>query len=358
MGLRLIRRRSRSDPGSVILWICKAAVRGFLITAVAILMTIPAWPQESAQDLSSNSLEDLMNVEVTSVSKTEQRLSRTASAVFVITREDIRRSGATNIPDLLRMVPGISVAQISANTWAITARGLNGRFSNELLVMLDGRSVYTPTFDGVRWDGLDLPLEDIERIEVIRGPGASVWATNAVNGVINIITKKAPGTSGGMVVAGGGTIDQGFGTLQYGGNIGKATSYRVFTKYWNQDHFPGTNGQDRGDGWNLTRVGFRTDTVFWPKDTVTFEGDLYRGREGNPGLSVTSITSPAVKVQAQTNLGGGFLQTGWDHTFSANAGTSLQLSYANTSATMLWEKPAGRLTLRSSTTSLGAIDKT
>ncbi|HEY4951661.1 MAG TPA: TonB-dependent receptor plug domain-containing protein [Candidatus Acidoferrales bacterium] len=327
IGLRLIRRTNRSDPASVILWICKEAVRGFLVTAIAILMTIPASPHETAQDLSSKSLEDLMNVEVTSVSKTEQRLSRTASAVFVITQEDMRRSGATNIPDLLRMVPGVSVAQINANTWAITTRGLNGRFSNELLVMLDGRSVYTPTFDGVRWDALDLPLEVIERIEVIRGPGASVWATNAVNGVINIITKKASGTSGDMVVAGGGTIDQGFGTLQYGGSIGKDTSYRVFTKYLNQDHFPGTNGQDGGDGWNFTRVGFRTDTVFSPKDTVTFEGDMYRGREGTPGLSVTSITSPAVEVQAQTNLGGGFLQIVWDHTFSPTAGTSLQVSY-------------------------------
>src|SRR6202167_1181853 len=193
-------------------------------------------------DLIDRSLEDLMNIKVTSVSKTEQTLSRTASAIFVVTADDIRRSGATNIPDLLRMVPGIDVAQINANTWAVSARGLNSRFSNELLVMLDGRSVYTPTFGGVFWDVLDVPLEDIERIEVIRGPGASVWATNAVNGVINIITKKASDTPGAMVVAGGGTADQGFGTLQYGGNIGKDTSFRVFTKYLNQDHFPNPNG--------------------------------------------------------------------------------------------------------------------
>jgi iron complex outermembrane receptor protein len=153
------------------------------------------------QDLTGLSLEDLMNTKVTSVSKKEQSLSRTASAISVITSEDIRRSGATNIPDLLRMVPGVDVAQIDANTWAISVRGLNGRFSNEVLVMLDGRNVYTPTFGGAFWDVLDLPLEDIERIEVIRGPGATIWGANAVNGVINIITRKAAETRGGMVVA-------------------------------------------------------------------------------------------------------------------------------------------------------------
>ena len=156
---------------------------------------------QQIKDLSQDSLEDLMNIRVTSVAKTEQMLSRTASAVFVITPEDIRRSGATNIPDLLRMVPGVDVAQINANTWAISARGLNDRFSNELLVLLDGRNVYSPTFGGVFWDVLDIPLEDIERIEVIRGTGATIWGANAVNGVINIITRKAAETHGGMAVS-------------------------------------------------------------------------------------------------------------------------------------------------------------
>src|SRR6202046_3113092 len=156
--------------------------------AACVIFALPAWPQQQTPDLADRSLEDLMNIEVTSVSKKEQKLSRTASAVFVITQEDIRRSGATNIPDLLRMVPGLDVAQINTNTWAISARGLNGRFSNELLVLLAGRSLLTPTTAGVFWDVVDLPLEDIERIEVIRGLSASVWATSAVNGVINIIT--------------------------------------------------------------------------------------------------------------------------------------------------------------------------
>jgi iron complex outermembrane receptor protein len=298
------------------------------LLAVTLLLTIPACSQEKPDDLANKSLEDLMTIEVTSVSKREQKISRAASVIFVISQEDIRRSGATNIPDLLRMVPGLDVAQINANAWAVSARGLNSRFSNELLVLLDGRSVYTPTFDGVLWDVLDLPLEDIERIEVIRGPGASVWATNAVNGVINIITRKASDTPGAMVVAGGGTVDQGFGTLQYGGSIGKDTSFRVFTKYFNQDHFPGSNGQDGGDGWNLSRAGFRSDTVLSSKDTLTFEGDLYRGREGDPGGNLTSITSPPLQdVQMQVNLGGGYLQAVWDHAYSSRSDSNLQLAY-------------------------------
>src|SRR6202021_2766352 len=224
--------------------------------AACVIFALPAWPQQQTPDLADRSLEDLMSIQVTSVSKTEQKLSRVASAVFVITQEDIRRSGATNIPDLLRMVPGVDVAQINANTWAISVRGLNGRFSNEVLVMLDGRNVYTPTFGGAFWDVLDLPLEDIERIEVIRGPGATIWGANAVNGVINIITRKAAETRGGMVVAGAGNLDQGFGTVQYGGGLGKSTDYRVYTKYFNQDHMPGLTGSDGADGWHLLRGGF------------------------------------------------------------------------------------------------------
>ena len=149
-------------------WIMSCAFA--LIGSVGIAV-LPAWSQQNSADLTSQSLEDLMNVQVSSVSKKEEKLSRAAAAVFVISAEDIHDSGATNIPDLLRMVPGMNVAQINANTWAISARGFNSEFSNELLVMVDGRTVYVPTFGGVFWDVLDIPLEDIERIEVIRGPG-------------------------------------------------------------------------------------------------------------------------------------------------------------------------------------------
>ena len=150
-------------------------------------------------DLTQVSIENLMEIEVTSVSKKEQKLSQVAAAVFVITQEDIRHSGATNIPDLLRVVPGMDVAQINSNTWAISSRGFNLQFANKLLVLIDGRAVYTPLFGGVNWDTQDVPLEDIERIEVIRGPGGTVWGANAVNGVINIISKKAEETPGALM---------------------------------------------------------------------------------------------------------------------------------------------------------------
>ena len=210
-----------------------------------------------ARNLSSLTIEDLMNIEVTSVSKTEQKLSRTASAVFVISQEDIRRSGATNIPDLLRMVPGVDVAQIDANTWAVSARGFNEGFSDKLLVLIDGRSVYTPTFGGVFWETVDLPLANVSRIEVIRGPGGTIWGANAVNGVINIITKKASETRGAMLVAGGGNLEQGFGTLQYGGNLGKSTNYQAYVKYSNIGQHTEPTGRPSGDGWNMLHGGFR-----------------------------------------------------------------------------------------------------
>ena len=157
-----------------------------------------------SSDLAEASLEELMNTQVTSVSRKEQKKSKVAAAIYVITQEDIRRSGATTIPDLLRMVPGLDVAQLDANSWAISSRGFNDQIADKMLVLIDGRSVYDPTFSGVLWDQQNVPLEDIDRIEVIRGPGATVWGANAVNGVINIITKSSKVTQGGLVTAGGG----------------------------------------------------------------------------------------------------------------------------------------------------------
>src|ERR1700693_3565810 len=239
-----------------------------------------AQTQGSPDDLSKLSIEALMNVEVTSVSKREQKLSQAAAAIFVIGQEEIRRSSATNIPDLLRMVPGLEVAQINANTWAISSRGFNSPFANKMLMLIDGRSVYSPTFSGVFWDIQDTILEDIDRIEVIRGPGATVWGANAVNGVINIITKSAADTQGGLLVAGGGTGDLALGTAQYGGQPGRDTSYRVFTKYLDDNHFPNLSGQNGEDGWHLSHAGFRSDTSLSQKDSITVQGDLYGGNEG------------------------------------------------------------------------------
>ncbi len=188
--------------------------------AVAILLLLalglPAWGEEetgSEPRLTEMSLEELMSIEVTSVSRKGEPLSEAAAAAFVITADEIRRSGYTTVADLLRLVPGMLVGQIDANKWAVSARGFNGQFANKLLVLIDGRSVYTPLFAGVYWDVQDLMIEDIERIEVIRGPGATLWGANAVNGVINIITCDAADSEGLLVSGGGGNVERGFGAV-------------------------------------------------------------------------------------------------------------------------------------------------
>ena len=280
------------------------------------------------QDLTQLSLEDLMNTKVTSVSKKEESLSRTAAAIFVISAADIRRSGATNIPDLLRMVPGLDVAHINANSWAISARGFNQQFSDKLLVLIDGRTVYTPFFAGVYWDTQDVPLEDIERIEVIRGPGATVWGANAVNGVINIITKTAADTQGGLLVASAGTQDLALGTAQYGGKIGADASYRVFAKYLDRNHFPNLAGQDGEDGWHLSHVGFRADGSLTQRDSLTVEGDLYGGDKGANFAHIVSITPPVnANVDGNTKLAGGNILSQWKHVFSSRSDARLQSSF-------------------------------
>jgi iron complex outermembrane recepter protein len=310
------------------------AGRRFLLIVFAAWLIFPpfAHAQDSghapSSDLSDKSLEDLMNTEVTSVSKKTQKLSQTAAAIFVITQEDIRRSGATNIPDLLRMVPGLDVAQINASTWAISARGFNEEFSDKLLVLLDGRAVYTPTFSGVYWDSLDLPLENIERIEVIRGPGATIWGVNAVNGVINILTQKAGDTKGGLVTAGFGTQDQGLGTAQYGGRIGPKFDYRVFAKYLNVSDFSGLSGRPTEDAWHMLRGGMRADATLSSKDSLMVLGDLYTGEEGSIREDVISISPPLNGVlNTITDVSGGDVVALWTEKQSERSETSLQFYY-------------------------------
>lgn len=282
----------------------------------------------SQKDLTTTSIEDLMNVEVTSASKTEQQLSRVAAAMFVITQQDIRRSGATNVPDLLRMVPGLDVAEINGSTWAIGSRGFNSQFANKLLVMVDGRSVYSPTFSGVFWDTLDLPLADIDRIEVIRGPGGSIWGVNAVTGVINIITKRASDTKGTLIEAGGGNLQQGFGLAQFGGTLGRDTDFRVYAKYFNASAMLNLNGQSGADGWRRLREGFRSDSTLSAKDSLTLEGDISTGREGELGFELPAITAPGfIAVSEEISLADGSLEGIWNHKFSATSASSLQFSY-------------------------------
>src|SRR5882757_7680356 len=218
---------SRQNLGAV-----KSAGRAMVAGLVAALLAANAGAegQKTVPDVATLSMEDLMNLQVTSVSKRTQKVADAAAAVFVITQEDIRRSGATSIPEALRLAPGLQVARIDENKWAIGSRGFNGRFDNKLLVLIDGRSVYTPLFSGVYWNVQDVMLEDIDRIEVIRGPGATLWGANAVNGVINIISKRAKDTQSTLVTAGAGSEERASGSARYGGTIGDSTYYRAYTK--------------------------------------------------------------------------------------------------------------------------------
>jgi iron complex outermembrane receptor protein len=299
-----------------------------LLFLLAVLVAVPARSQSKSEDLSQRSLEDLMNINVTSVAKKEQKMSQAAAAIYVITSDDIKRSGATNIPDLLRMVPGLDVGQINANTWAVSARGFNHELSDKLLVMIDGRSVYTQTFAGVTWDTQDVLLEDIERIEVIRGPGGTIWGANAVNGVINIITKKAGETRGGFLSGGGGSEERAFGGARYGGSAGKTFNYRVFTKYLDRNHTPDLDqGDSSGDDWHLLHGGFRLDGDLSPADALTIQGDIYQGNEGAE-IVHTSLDPPAnVSLQRRAGLTGGNVLSRWSHVFTNGSDASFQFYY-------------------------------
>jgi iron complex outermembrane receptor protein len=277
------------------------------------------------------SLEDLMNIKVTSVSRRTETLSDAATAVFVITAEDIRRSGATSIPEALRMAPGVEVGRIDANKWAITVRGFNGRFANKLLVLVDGRSVYTPLFSGLYWDVQDVLLEDIDRIEVIRGPGGTLWGANAVNGVINIITKSAGDTQGGIVSAGYGTEERGFAGARYGSNLGENLAYRLYAKYFNRDDSVDGDGDDAADGWNATRAGFRADWRATDEDSVTFQGDIYTG-DGGQTSQVPTLAPPfAQTLDNDTDFSGGNALARWRRQFSESSDLALQAYYDRTS---------------------------
>jgi iron complex outermembrane receptor protein len=279
--------------------------------------------QRRVADLTELSLEELMNIEVTSVAKKEQKLSEAAAAIYVITQEDIHRSGATSIAEALRMVPGLQVAQIDAHSWAITSRGFSGRFANKLLVLIDGRSVYTPLFSGVFWNAQDTLLEDIERIEVIRGPAGTLWGANAVNGVINIITKSAKETQGGLVSAGGGT-ESAFGAVRYGGKIGDNAFFRVFAKYFDRDDF---SGSDPRDEWKAGRGGFRVDWKVAEKDSLMFLGDYYNSELGER-IPVSSLTPPFTRtLSGHFPMAGGNVLGHWNHSFSDTSDMRIQMYY-------------------------------
>lgn len=226
-------------------------------------------------DLSDLSLEQLVNIKVVSVSKKETSLESSPAAITVITQDDIRRLGIESIPEALRLVPGMDVAQINSHEWAVSARGFNGQFADKLLVLIDGRAVYTPAFGGVYWDVQDLPMGDIDRIEVIRGPGATMWGANAVNGVVNIITKNAKDTQGVLVTVEGGTWDQPKTTVQYGGQLATNLYYRTYLKYFNRDSFVEKDGDNAPDSWESIRAGARLDWEPQKQNHFTLQGGGY-----------------------------------------------------------------------------------
>jgi len=278
-------------------------------------------------DLTNLSLDELMDVEITSVSKKEERLFQSAAAAYVIGQEEIRRSGMSSVPDLLRLVPGLEVAQIDGSKWAVSARGFNGRVANKLLVLIDGRSVYSQETSGVYWEVQDLLLEDIERIEVIRGPGGTLWGANAVNGVINIITKASHETQGALITMGTGTRERGFGSLRYGSKLGDKGYYRVYGKYFTQDGLSDANGEDARDGQQALRGGGRLDLQLTRRDSLMLEGDFYGSkiRENPNAITLAAPFTPPGNLPG--SYSGGNLLGRWTREFSKQSSMELQLYY-------------------------------
>lgn len=275
----------------------------------------PVSLKQTQQYLRNLSLKDLINVEVTSVSKKSEELSTAAAAIHVITQQDIRRSGVTSIPEALRLAPGLNVAKIDGNKWAISARGLNGRFSAALLVLIDGREVYNPVFSGVLWDTVDLMLEDIDRIEVIRGPGATLWGSNAVNGVINIITQSAYETQGGRLAAYGGNIEAS-GALRYGGKLGEQGRYRIYAKYLNRAASHQPSGEKMHDDQDIMSGGFRADWQASEADSITLDGRYYGSQAGETFYNPTLTPPYRDIVNADEYENGGHILGKWVHRYS------------------------------------------
>ncbi len=301
------------------------AFLGFATTTVA----AAEQPAAADRDLKRLSVEQLMEVEVTSVSKKPQRRDEAAAAIFVITQEDIRRSGATTLVEALRMVPGVHVARGASDDWAVGIRGFTSRLSRSMLVLIDGRSVYTPLFAGVYWQVQDTLLEDVDRIEVIRGPGGTLWGANAVNGVVNVITKSAADTHGELVVGGGGSEERAFGGARHGGKVDDL-HYRLYGKAFERDAAFSRNIRDY-DGWAMGQGGFRTDWLPADRpDRVTVQGDYYGGIAGARAIR-TTLEPPTVGVRTRDiDLSGANLLGRWEHAWSGGAGTTVQVYYDRT----------------------------
>lgn len=309
-----------------------------LLLGIALAPPCHSQSPQTAQvsSLKGLTLAQLGDVVVTTPTKEPEEVWNTAAAIFVLTGEEIRHSGATSIPEALRLVPGVEVARIDASQWAIGIRGFNGQFSQDVLVLIDGRSVYDPLFNGVFWDVQNVPLEDIDRIEVIRGPGGTIWGSNAVDGVINIITKNANQTKGTYASLGGGSQDLGSLSVQYGGGNGKGFAYRGYALTFAQgpEFHSDNNNFDR---WHMAQAGFRMD---WGasgphggqgSDTYSLQGDIYQGRVGE--LKAIGVTSPpnSLFLRGDWRVSGGMLLASAHHFFADGSDLQVHADYDRTS---------------------------
>jgi iron complex outermembrane receptor protein len=286
--------------------------------------------EATPEQLKKLSMEDLMKLDVTSVSRQPQPYQTAAAAIQVITGDEIRRSGASSLPEALRLADNLEVAQQNSHDWAISARGFNANLANKLLVLIDGRAIYTPLYGGVRWDVQDYLLEDVDRIEVISGPGGTLWGANAVNGVINIITKSAKQTQGTYLEAGGGTWLQDFAGVRYGGTLASNVYYRVYGKYFDRTEEVFANGKGASDSWRMGQGGFRIDSEANEINPLTLQGDIYFGDEN-------------VATGGNTRNGGGNILGRWSHIFSDESDLSLQTYYDRTHFSFPYPDPLGTL---------------
>ncbi len=302
-----------------------------LACLAACLLLLGAAPAPRLKDLT---LEELANVEVTTPGKSPESAFRTPAAVYVLTQDEIRRSGATNIPEALRLVPGVEVSRIDSYKWAIGIRGFATRLSKGVLVLIDGRSVYTPLFAGVYWEAQDVPLQDVERVEIIRGPGATIWGPNALNGVINIVTRSASESQGFRATLLGGNVDEALLTARYGGASASGNlHYRTYLKgvkrgpQWHPDGVDFDTGEVGGAGARLDWARSSKDTS---KDTLTLQSELYSGHIGNR-LAITSFNPPSSEsVDGKAGIGGGHVMGHWNRRMEGGSELRMQAYYDRT----------------------------
>ncbi len=286
--------------------------------------------QQSTNPLKQLSLEQLGNIKVTTAQRAPEQVRKTSAAIYVITQEDIERSGATTIPEALRLAPGVEVARIDSNKWSIGIRGFGSRLSRDVLVLIDGRTVYTTLLAGTYWEVQNILLQDVERIEVIRGPGATIWGPNALNGVINIITKSTKDTHGTLVNAGGGNVDQGFVNTRYGGGNGRTFDYRVYGLGFVRGPEYHSDGNNY-DSWRALQGGGRMDFSTNERDSFMLQGDIYDEGAGETVTAVTYAPPYQQIVQGTELLSGGNILGRWEHTQGEGKDFQLQFYYDRTS---------------------------